>query len=79
MKKHLFKIFYAAAILLLLAFVIWIGYHYFEYQKLLENPQLPLIELAPFSKIVKDYYLEFLLPAAICAVIGFILHRISKK
>lgn len=76
MKKHLFKLFYAAAVILLLIFVIGLAVTYFWYQDVSKNP---LVELVPFSSIVKDYALKFLLPAAVCAVVGYILQRFSKK
>lgn len=76
MKKHLFKLFYAAAVILLLIFVIGLAVTYFWYQDVSKNP---LVELVPFSSIVKDYTLKFLLPAAVCAVVGYILQRFSKK
>ena len=76
MKKHLFKLFYAAAVILLLIFVIGLAVTYFWYQDVSKNP---LVELVPFSSIVKDYALKFLLPAAVCADVGYILQRFSKK
>ena len=57
MKKHLFKLFYAAAVILLLIFVIGLVAAWFWYQDVSKNP---LVELVPFSSIVKDYALKFL-------------------
>lgn len=76
MKKHLFKLFYAAAVILLLIFVIGLVAAWFWYQDVSKNP---LVELVPFSSIVKDYALKFLLPAAVCTAVGYILQRFRKK
>lgn len=76
MKKHLFKLFYAAAVILLLIFVIGLAAAWFWYQDVSKNP---LVELVPFSSIVKDYALKFLLPAVVCTAVGYILQRFRKK
>ncbi len=90
MKKHLFKLFYAAAVILLLIFVIGLAAAvilllifviglaaaWFWYQDVSKNP---LVELVLFSSIVKDYALKFLLPAAVCTAVGYILQRFRKK
>lgn len=80
MKNKLLKLIsyclYAIAIILVLLFVAVIVIGYYDYKELLLNP---LIDILPFSSFVKISSVRLLLPAVICAVLGYILQKVSKK
>lgn len=76
LARVLSYILYIIAIILVLLFVVVIVIGYYDYKELLLNP---LIDILPFSSFVKIFSVRLLVPAVICAVLGYILQKVSKK
>ncbi len=74
-QKILFKIFYIIAVILVILFIGLVGVTYFKYNELCKNP---LIEILPYSIILKMLCIRFLVPAVIFLVFGFTIQRLTK-
>lgn len=74
--KVLSYILYTLAIMLFIAFAVLCAVSYFHWKELMQNP---LVDLAPFSTVVKLLCRRFLVPSVVCAVLGYVLQRISKR
>lgn len=74
--KKLSKILYLAALILAILFGLLLVLSYISWKKLLLNP---LVMVAPFSHTVKRLCIYCLLPAVLCAVLGFIVNLKDKK
>ncbi len=74
--KVLSYVLYALAIILFIAFAVLCVVFYFRWKELMQNP---LVQIAPFSTMVKLLRRRFLVPSVVCAVLGYILQIISKR
>lgn len=74
--KALYKVFYTAAVILAVLFVVIVVIGYYEYRKLI---LIPTINIAPFGSIVRDWFFVILLPGLVCAALGLIFQKLSKK
>ena len=71
MKNKIYKIFYVLAIISAALFVIFTAIDSFKYDSTLNS--------APFYVFAFVRCIEFIIPAAVFAVVGFILNRRSKN
>ncbi|MBQ3118702.1 MAG: hypothetical protein IJC10_02945 [Clostridia bacterium] len=76
LAKVLSYIFYAIAIILVILFAVIVIVGYYDYKELLLNP---LIDIIPFSSLVKIFAVRLLVPAILCAVSGYVIQRINIK
>lgn len=71
MKKWIVRILYIVAIVLGLGFAMQLGWDYYQYTHTLNS--------APFWVWILVRGVEFLIPAAILALVGFLLHKKKEK
>ncbi len=80
MKRKMLKaacyISYAIAVILIITYIVFLILGWFEYKELLLNP---LVDMGPFSFVIKHWAKKLLIPSAVFVLIGYVSQYLSKK